>query len=315
MEVELRRLALTCIEKNITEIQVVVIVLTRELAFKVARQLNEDTGEKKCVPCISDRRFEVQAEEIRQQHLPIVVGTLGRIELLFFRNILKPIFIKQLFILDSIAMVNFPLKRSLERVLGFVQKHIHITLHLPPSTSIVSQIKNFIGNVSCYGIHPDLIEANHFALYVSDEMRKMDTLCDLCRINTSVPILICCSMQGTTLANAKILRAQNLPVVTLTSEMSSNDIRIAIDIFEFRQVRIMIATGYVRGLIDLKTPMIIINYDLPKPDAYARRVNFTGEPWIAKHTVFISLIKMVERQKLCQLKEKLGLRWILVYPD
>lgn len=46
-------------------------------------------------------------------------------------------------------------------------------------------------------------------------MRKMDILCDLCRTNTSVPILVCCSMQGTAFANAKILRAQNLPVVTL----------------------------------------------------------------------------------------------------
>ncbi|EFO17539.1 hypothetical protein LOAG_10959 [Loa loa] len=143
----------------------------------------------------------------------------------------------------------------------------------------------------------------------------MDTLCDLCRTNASVPILICCSMQGTALANAKILRTQNLAVVTLTSEMSSQDIRVAIDTFQTGQVHIMITTGYVRGLIDLKTPMIIINYDLPKPDAYARRINFTGESWIAKRTVFISLVKMTERNKVMQLKRKLGLRWILLYPE
>ncbi|KAL3990610.1 hypothetical protein ACH3XW_32485 [Acanthocheilonema viteae] len=315
MEIELRRRVLACIERHISEIQVVIIVLTRELAFKVARQLNKDAGEMKCLPCVNDRRFEIHMEEIRQQNFPIVVGTLGRIDLFFYRNALKPIFIKELFILDSAAMVNFPLKRSLERVLGFIQKHIHITLHLPPNNSIVRQIENYIGNVSCHGIHPDLIEANHFALHVSNEMRKMDALCDLCRINTSVPILICCRMQGTALANAKILRAQNLPVVTLTSEMSSDDIRIAIETFELCQVHIMIATGYIRGLVDLKTPMIVINYELPKPDAYARRVNFTGESWIARHTVFISLIKMTEIKKLCQLREKLGLRWILMYPD
>lgn len=53
--------------------------------------------------------------------------------------------------------------------------------------------------------------------------------------------------------------------------MSSYDLRTAISTFELCQVRIMIATGYVRGLIDLKRPTVIINYDLPKPDAYARR--------------------------------------------
>lgn len=53
--------------------------------------------------------------------------------------------------------------------------------------------------------------------------------------------------------------------------MSSEDIRIAIDTFQCCQVHIMITTGYIRGLIDLRTPMIVINYDLPKPDAYARR--------------------------------------------
>uniref|UniRef100_A0A158Q8T2 Helicase C-terminal domain-containing protein n=1 Tax=Elaeophora elaphi TaxID=1147741 RepID=A0A158Q8T2_9BILA len=314
MEIELRRQVLGYIEKNVSEVQVVIVVLTRELAFKVARQFNEDLDDRKCLPCVNDRRFDVQMEQISQQHFPIVVGTIGRVDALLYRNALKPMFIKEIFILDSTAMVNFPLKRSLERVLGFVQKHIHITMHLPPSTSIVRQIQNFNGNISCYSAHPDLIEANHFAVHVADEMRKMDTLCELCRMNTSAPILICCSMQGTIFANAKILRAQNLPVVTLASEMSSDDIRVAIDAFESCQVRIMVATGYVRGLIDLKTPMIIINYDLPKPDAYARRINFTGESWIAKQTVFISLIKMAERQKLSQLKEKLGLRWILVYP-
>uniref|UniRef100_A0A1I8EYF7 Helicase C-terminal domain-containing protein n=1 Tax=Wuchereria bancrofti TaxID=6293 RepID=A0A1I8EYF7_WUCBA len=257
MEFELRKKALASIESNVTEVQVVIIVLTRELAFKVAQQLNEDAGEMKCLPCINDRRFEIHLDEMKQRHFPI------------------------------------------------------ITLHLPPCASIVRQIQDFTGSVSCYGAHPHLIEANHFALHVSNEMRKMDTLCDLCRTNTSVPILICCSMQGTAFANAKILRAQNLPVVTLTSEMSSDDIRIAIETFQLCQVHIMITTGYIRGLIDLKTPMIIINYDLPKPDAYARRINFVGESWIAKHTVFISLIKMSERHKLSQVKEKLGLRWFL----
>ncbi|VDO25840.1 unnamed protein product [Brugia timori] len=330
MEFELRKKALACIESNVTEVQVVIIVLTRELAFKVAHQLNEDAGEMKCLPCINDRRFEVHLDEMKQRHFPIVAGTLGRIDLFLYRNVLKPVYIKELFILDSIAMVSFPLKRSLERVLGFIQKHIHIILHLPPCASIVRQIQDFTGSVSCYGAHPHLIEANHFALHVSDEMRKMDTLCDLCRTNTSVPILICCSMQGTAFANAKVLRAQNLPVVTLsgpfllikvqlgllrTSEMSSDDIRVAIETFQLCQVHIMITTGYIRGLIDLRTPMIIINYDLPKPDAYARRINFVGESWIAKHTVFISLIKMSERHKLSQIKEKLGLRWFLVFPD
>uniref|UniRef100_A0AAF5PMB3 Helicase C-terminal domain-containing protein n=1 Tax=Wuchereria bancrofti TaxID=6293 RepID=A0AAF5PMB3_WUCBA len=315
MEFELRKKALASIESNVTEVQVVIIVLTRELAFKVAQQLNEDAGEMKCLPCINDRRFEIHLDEMKQRHFPIVAGTLGRIDLFFYRNALKPVYIKELFILDSVAMVSFPLKRSLERVLGFIQKHIHITLHLPPCASIVRQIQDFTGSVSCYGAHPHLIEANHFALHVSNEMRKMDTLCDLCRTNTSVPILICCSMQGTAFANAKILRAQNLPVVTLTSEMSSDDIRIAIETFQLCQVHIMITTGYIRGLIDLKTPMIIINYDLPKPDAYARRINFVGESWIAKHTVFISLIKMSERHKLSQVKEKLGLRWFLVFPN
>nr|CRZ22108.1 Bm8152 [Brugia malayi] len=309
MEFELRKKALACIESNVTEVQVVIIVLTRELAFKVAHQLNEDAGEMKCLPCINDRRFEVHLDEMKQRHFPIVAGTLGRIDLFLYRNII---------------------------------------LHLPPCASIVRQIQDFTGSVSCYGAHPHLIEANHFALHVSDEwsddnngdndddifmsiityddddadndidvdnMRKMDTLCDLCRTNTSVPILICCSMQGTAFANAKVLRAQNLPVVTLTSEMSSDDIRVAIETFQLCQVHIMITTGYIRGLIDLRTPMIIINYDLPKPDAYARRINFVGESWIAKHTVFISLIKMSERHKLSQIKEKLGLRWFLVFPD
>ncbi|KAM3727657.1 putative ATP-dependent RNA helicase [Dirofilaria immitis] len=311
MDLELRRQVLTSIEKGITEIQVVIIVLTRELALKVAKQLNEDTDEKKCLPCINDRRFEMQMNELRLHHYPIVAGTLGRIDVLFYRNILKPAYIKELYVLDSIAMVNYPLKRPLERVLGFIQKHTHITLHFPPSPSIVRQIKDFNGNICCYGVHQDLIEANHFALYVFDEMRKIDTLCELCRMNTSVPILICCKMQGTVFANAKILRSQNLPVVTLSSDMSSEDIRIAIDTFQFCQVHIMIATGYIRSLIDLKTPMVIINYDLPKPDAYARRINFTNETWIAKNTVFISLIKMTERQKLLYLKKTLGLRWIL----
>lgn len=35
MEIELRRQALGCIEQNLQEIQVVIIVLTRELTFKV----------------------------------------------------------------------------------------------------------------------------------------------------------------------------------------------------------------------------------------------------------------------------------------
>lgn len=35
MEIELRRQALACTEKDVSEVQVVIIVLTRELAFKV----------------------------------------------------------------------------------------------------------------------------------------------------------------------------------------------------------------------------------------------------------------------------------------
>uniref|UniRef100_A0A915PDT0 Helicase C-terminal domain-containing protein n=1 Tax=Setaria digitata TaxID=48799 RepID=A0A915PDT0_9BILA len=316
MEPELRKRALSCIENCVPEIQVVIIVLTRELAFKVARQLNEDAGGYKCVACINDRRFELHVNEIKEKRCSIISGTLGRIDILFYRNALKPAYIKELYILDSVAMVNFPLKRPLERVLGFIQRHIRITLHLPPNSSIVRQIQHFTGDVYCCGAEPELIQSNHFALHVSDEMRKMDTLCGLCRTNTSVPILVCCTMQGTAFANAKILRAQNLPVVTLTSDLSSEDIRTAIDTFQSSQVRIMITTGYIRGLIDLKSPIIIINYDLPRPDAYARRVNFMGNSRIAERTVFISLIKMSERQKLSCLKRKLGLRWILeMCPD
>ncbi|EJW79258.1 hypothetical protein WUBG_09833 [Wuchereria bancrofti] len=176
MEFELRKKALASIESNVTEVQVVIIVLTRELAFKVAQQLNEDAGEMKCLPCINDRRFEIHLDEMKQRHFPIVAGTLGRIDLFFYRNALKPVYIKELFILDSVAMVSFPLKRSLERVLGFIQKHIHITLHLPPCASIVRQIQDFTGSVSCYGAHPHLIEANHFALHVSNEWSDDDDI-------------------------------------------------------------------------------------------------------------------------------------------
>ncbi|VDN45394.1 unnamed protein product [Gongylonema pulchrum] len=73
----------------------------------------------------------------------------------------------------------------------------------------------------------------------------------------------------------------------------------------------MMTTGYIRGLIELWTPMVIINYDMPMPDAYARRVTFTGESWKARNTVFITLFRMHERQRLLSLKAELGLRWIL----
>ncbi|EFO17213.1 hypothetical protein LOAG_11289 [Loa loa] len=89
MEIELRRQALACVEKNITEVQVVIVVLTRELAFKIARQLNEDAGEIRCLPCVNDRQFELQLNEMRKQHFAIVVGTLGRIDLFLYRNVLS----------------------------------------------------------------------------------------------------------------------------------------------------------------------------------------------------------------------------------
>ncbi|VDM98025.1 unnamed protein product [Thelazia callipaeda] len=311
MEHHLRTEALKSIDKNLHEVQVVVIVLTRGLAQKVTEQLNSDAGKLVCLPCINDRRFEVQIDEMNEGNYHIVAGTLGRVDVLFYRNGLKPLFIKELYILDSIAMVNFPLKRSLERVLGFIQKHIHITLHLPPSLPIVNQIRDFTGNVACYSINANLIAANHFALQVTDEARKVDVLCNLCQMTTSVPILICCKMEGTAFLNAQILRSRNMPVITLTGSLSPDELQNAIDTFQSCHVNIMIATGYVRGLIDLNMPMVIINYDLPKPDAYARRVNFTRETWIAKNTVFITLIKLNERNKIRKLRKDLELRWIL----
>lgn len=56
-----------------------------------------------------------------------------------------------------------------------------------------------------------------------------------------------------------------------TRNLAPEDIQVAIDSFQSGRVRILMTTGYIRGLINLRTPMIIINYDMPKPDAYSRR--------------------------------------------
>lgn len=45
-----------------------------------------------------------------------------------------------------------------------------ICLHLPSSSSITRQISDFHEKTSYYGIHPGLIEANHFAVVVTDEV-------------------------------------------------------------------------------------------------------------------------------------------------
>lgn len=43
----------------------------------------------KCLPCINDRRVELHIDEMKQHYFPIIAGTLGRIDLLFYRNVLS----------------------------------------------------------------------------------------------------------------------------------------------------------------------------------------------------------------------------------
>lgn len=45
--------------------------------------------------------------------------------------------------------------------------------------------------------------------------KKLDTLCELCHIPTSAPVLVCCGVQRTVFVTAKLLRAQKLSVVTV----------------------------------------------------------------------------------------------------
>ncbi|VDK53251.1 unnamed protein product, partial [Gongylonema pulchrum] len=104
--------------------------------------------------------------------------------------------LQELFILDSTAMISYSLKSHFERLFNFLRGRVCITMHFPPSSYIVNQIRDFVGNVCCFTPKLDsLREASHLGIYVQNEGKKLDTLRELCLMATSAPVLVCCGLR------------------------------------------------------------------------------------------------------------------------
>lgn len=311
---------ISIIDRNLDNVQTLIVCPTRELASQVCDELRKITSLTESIKTVlicGGSNMARQIDSLRR-NTKIVVGTPGRIMDHLRRRTLKLNHLKTLVLDEADEMLNMGFKEDVETILKSVNvEHQTIMFSATMPKPIMDITKQFMKEDATFieiGKKIQLAENIEQKFVYHD---KKDALIKLFGVIKPSISIVFCNTKRMVDEIVKLLSQSGMTVLGLHGDMRQNERRKNISEFKSGNHDVLVGTDVAARGLDVKDVDLVINYDLPNDmEYYIHRIGRTGRA--GKCGLAVSLINtksQIKELKMIKLETKTEIQQLLLDGD
>jgi len=276
--------ALSLVDLDKSETQVLVLSPTRELSFqttKVMEGIGSMLSNLKIQTLVGGSSIDEDANKLKTSTPHVITGCPGRVYDMMRRNYITTDKIKLIILDEADEMLSDGFKEQVYNIFQNLGSDIQVALFSATLPSTIHQITNkFMRNPVRVSVKTEQLTLEGIAQYyvaVENDVQKYETLKDLFNsLSVSQCIIYANSVKRVAdLYDAMI--EDGFPVCCIHSNMERGDRDRAFQEFKTGKFRVLISSNVTARGIDIQQVSVVINFDIPKcVHTYLHRIGRSG---------------------------------------
>lgn len=309
--------ALSKVELNKNETQVLVLSPTRELSKQTASVMSNIGGMLKDLRVqviVGGSSIDEDSAFIKNNIPHVIAGCPGRVYDMVRRNHINIKTVKIVVLDEADEMLSTGFKEQVYNIFQHFKNDVQVALFsatLPPYINNITS--KFMRDPVRISVKTEQLTLEGIAQYyiaVEDDMQKYATVKDLYTFMSVSQCIIYCNSVKRVADLYDAMMEDGFPVCRIHSSMEKVDRDKAFSEFRLGSSRVLISSNVTARGIDIQQVSCVINFDIPKcVSTYLHRIGRSGR-WGRKGTGInlitrrdISKLKEIEEYYSCQINE------------
>ncbi len=270
------------IDLNNNQVQLLVLIPTRELAIQVSEAIQTYARHLKgfhVLPIYGGQSYDIQLRPLKRG-VHAVVGTPGRVMDHLKRGTLKLNSLKALVLDEADEMLRMGFIDDVKWVLEKLPKERQIALFSATMPDVIRRVaEKFLNNPKVVKIKTKTATAQTISqrYWLVSGVNKLDALTRILEVESFEALLIFVRTKTATSDLAEKLSARGFTAEAINGDIAQNQRERIIQQLKNGKIDILIATDVAARGLDVNRISHVVNYDIPQdPESYVHRIGRTG---------------------------------------
>jgi translation initiation factor 4A len=294
------------IDANVSKVQAVILVPTRELAKQiqdVVTSLGSFIKLLKIQLLVGGTSTEQDVHALKNNTPHIIVGCPGRVHDMMRRQHIRGADVNMIILDEADEMLSVGFKEQVYNIFNFLNSNVQVGLFsatLPEELHTLSE--KFLRNPVKILVKSEQLTLEGIVQHMialEDDSQKYSTLKDIYNMLSVTQSIIYCNSIKRVVDLNEAMCQDNFPVCCIHSGMEKHERDEAFSDFKKGKHRVLISSNVTARGIDVQNVGVVINFDVPKDvHTYLHRIGRSGR-WGRKGIA----INFVTRWDLKKIKE------------
>ena len=270
------------INLNNNQVQLLVLVPTRELAIQVSEAIQTYARHLKgfhVLPIYGGQSYDVQLRPLKRG-VHAVVGTPGRVMDHLKRGTLKLNSLKALVLDEADEMLKMGFINDVKWVMEKLPKERQIALFSATMPDVIRRVaEKFLNSPKVVKVKTKTATAQTISqrYWLVGGVHKLDALTRILEVESFDALLIFVRTKTATIDLAEKLSARGFTAEAINGDIAQNQRERIIKQLKNGKIDILIATDVAARGLDVDRISHVVNYDIPQdPESYVHRIGRTG---------------------------------------
>ena len=270
------------INLNNNQVQLLVLVPTRELAIQVSEAIQTYARHLKgfhVLPIYGGQSYDVQLRPLKRG-VHAVVGTPGRVMDHLKRGTLKLNSLKALVLDEADEMLKMGFIDDVKWVMEKLPKERQIALFSATIPDVIRRVaEKFLNSPKLVKVKTKTATAQTISqrYWLVGGVHKLDALTRILEVESFDALLIFVRTKTATIDLAEKLSARGFTAEAINGDIAQNQRERIITQLKNGKIDILIATDVAARGLDVDRISHVVNYDIPQdPESYVHRIGRTG---------------------------------------
>lgn len=270
------------IDLNNNQVQLLVLVPTRELAIQVSEAIQTYARHLKgfhVLPIYGGQSYDVQLRPLKRG-VHAVVGTPGRVMDHLKRGTLKLNSLKALVLDEADEMLKMGFIDDVKWVMEKLPKERQIALFSATMPDVIRRVaEKFLNSPKVVKVKTKTATAQTISqrYWLVGGVHKLDALTRILEVESFDALLIFVRTKTATSELAEKLSARGFTAEAINGDIAQNQRERIIQQLKNGKIDILVATDVAARGLDVDRISHVVNYDIPQdPESYVHRIGRTG---------------------------------------
>ncbi len=270
------------IDLNNNQVQLLVLVPTRELAIQVSEAIQTYARHLKgfhVLPIYGGQSYDIQLRPLKRG-VHAVVGTPGRVMDHLKRGTLKLNSLKALVLDEADEMLKMGFIDDVKWVMEKLPKERQIALFSATMPDVIRRVaEKFLNSPKVVKVKTKTATAQTISqrYWLVGGVHKLDALTRILEVESFDALLIFVRTKTATSDLAEKLSARGFTAEAINGDIAQNQRERIIKQLKNGKIDILIATDVAARGLDVDRISHVVNYDIPQdPESYVHRIGRTG---------------------------------------